>query len=119
MAWSSGFLAVAGLGGTWQLLSGIATPPVSDLSPLGLSSWTVPGVWLFVSVVVPWTVALIACVRRQPAAPLFVLAACGLLVFELAVQIPFIGPSPLQLLLGAAAGGLAWCAIDARRRAWR
>jgi hypothetical protein len=119
MAWSSALLTAAGVLGTWQLMSGTATPPVSDLSRLGLSSWTLPGVWLFVSVVLPWTVALIVCVRRRRTAPLFVLAACGLLGLELVVQIPIIGPSPLQLLLGAAAGALAWCAVDTRRRGWR
>jgi hypothetical protein len=48
-----------------------------------------------------------------------VLVACGLLMLELAVQIPFIGLSQLQFILGAAAGGLVWCAGDARRRGWR
>ncbi len=119
MTWASGFLAVAGLVGTWQLMSGAATPPVSDLAPLGLSSWTWPGLWLFGSVVVPWFVAVIACVGRRRATPLIVLVACGLLVLELVVQVPFIGLSPLQFILGAAAGGLVWCAVDARRRGWR
>jgi len=118
MAWWSGFLAVAGLVGTWQLMSGTATPPDSDLAPLGLSNWTLPGLWLFVSVVVPWSIAAIACVARRRVAPMIVLVACGLLVLELVVQVPFIGLSPLQFILGAAAGGLVWCAVDARRRGW-
>ncbi|MET0911544.1 MAG: hypothetical protein ABWZ99_18910 [Ilumatobacteraceae bacterium] len=119
IAWSSGVLAAAGLIGTWQLVSGTATPPVSDLAPLGLTSWTLPGLWLFGTVVVPWSVAVFASVGRRPSTPLVVLVACGSVVFELVVQIPFIGPSPLQVVLGAAAGGLAWCAVDARRRGWR
>ncbi len=119
LIWASGILAAAGLVGTWQLMSGTATPPDSDLEPLGLSSWTLPGLWLFVSVVVPWSVAAIASVGRRRATPVIVLVACGLLLLELVVQVPFIGLSPLQFILGAAAGGLVWCAVDARRRGWR
>ena len=109
MTWASGFLAVAGLVGTWQLMSGAATPPVSDLAPLGLSSWTWPGLWLFGSVVVPWFVAVIACVGRRRATPLIVLVACGLLVLELVVQVPFIGLSPLSS--SSVRPLVVWCGV--------
>lgn len=112
------FLALAGTGGAVQLIAGVSTPPVDDLDPLGLHSWALPGIWLFVSVAVPWAVVTVLAVRRRPATPTAVLAACGLLLFELVVQIPFVGPSPLQAVLGTVAVVLGVLALRARRAGW-
>jgi hypothetical protein len=46
-------VSLGGLAGSIQLLAGVATPPISVLSPLGLSSWALPAGWLFLSVAVP------------------------------------------------------------------
>ena len=114
---AAGVISAAGLAGAAQLVTGTYTPPVADLDPLGLRSWVLPGLWLFASVGVPWATATWAAVRRWPSTPTVVLGAAGLLAFELAVQIPFLGFSPFQPILGAAAvvlGLLAW----RDRRAW-
>jgi hypothetical protein len=42
-----------------------------------------------------------------------------LLTVKLLVQIPFVGPSLLQLILGLGAVLVAGLAADARRRGWR
>jgi hypothetical protein len=108
---AAGLIGVSGLVGTVQLVTGTFTPPVEDLEALGLDSWVLPGVWLFASVVVPWTLAGALAWRRHPAAPIAVLVACVALAVELAVQIPFVGFSPFQLVLGAVAllvGRVAW-----------
>ena len=112
-------LAVAGTAGAVQLATNFVTPPVSDLDPLGLSSWTLPGVWLFGTVAVPSAVAGWLTWRGAEGAPIAVLVASGLLAVELLVQIPFVGGSALQVVFGSAAAGLAWLALDARRRGWR
>ncbi len=112
------FLALAGTAGAVQLIAGASTPPVSDLEPLGLDSWVLPGLWLFAAVAVPWTVVAVLAVRRRPVAPVAALVACGLLLFELVVQIPFVGPSPLQAVLGIVAVALAVVALRARRAGW-
>jgi hypothetical protein len=57
--------------------------------------------------------------RRSPRAPEAVLAASGLLAAELIVQIPFVGPSALQAVLGTVAVGLGGLALHARRSGWR
>lgn len=114
-----GLLAIAGFAGAAQLATGTSTPPVSDLEPLGLSSWVLPGVWLGASVGVPAAGAAFLAWRRSPHAPTAVLLASGLLAVELAVQIPFIGPSPLQGVFGTVAVTMAGLAINARRRGWR
>jgi hypothetical protein len=111
-------LALAGAAGAVQLVTGTSTPPVDDLEPLGLHSWVLPGVWLFVSVAVPWAVVTVLAVRRRPATPTAVLVACGLLLFELIVQIPFVGPSPLQAVLGVVALAVGGCGWRARVRGW-
>lgn len=111
-------IAAAGAIGTAQLVSGTFTPPISALDRLRLTSWVLPGLWLFASVVVPWSVAAWAAARRWPAAPVTVLIAAGLLLVELAVQIPFLGFSPFQPAMGAAAIGLGLTARRDRAR-WR
>jgi hypothetical protein len=100
-------VGLGGLAGSVQLLAGVATPPVSVLHPLGLSSWTLPAGWLFVSVVLPAAVAAWLAWRRSPWAPVAVLVASALLATELLVQIPFLGPSFLQLIFGTVAIGMA------------
>ena len=112
------FLALAGAAGAVQLMAGASTPPVDDLDPLGLHSWVLPGIWLLVSVAVPWTVVTVLAARRHPLAPTAVLVACGLLLFELVVQIPFVGPSPLQAVLGTVAVVVGVLAVRARRTGW-
>jgi hypothetical protein len=113
-----GLVAVGGIGGTVQLLTGTAAPPVEDLEPLGLTSWVLPGLWLFASVAVPSMVAAWLAWRRSPRAPAAVLVASALLAVELLVQIPFVGPSVLQAVFGAIAIMLAVLAIVARPT-WR
>lgn len=110
-------VALAALEGAGQLALGIATPPDEDL-PSFLDSWTLPGLWLFASVALPSAVAAWAVRRRRPRAPLVVLLAAGALAVELLVQIPFLGLSGLQLVLGLVAVLVAGLALDARRRGW-
>lgn len=112
------FLALAGAAGAVQLMAGEATPPVDDLDPLGLHSWVLPGIWLLVSVAVPWAVVTVLATRRHPVTPTAVLVACALLLFELVVQIPFVGPSPLQAVLGTVALAIGALAVRARRTGW-
>ena len=111
-------VAFAGLGGAIQLIAGIFTPPVGDL-PLGLSSWVLPGCWLLGTVAVPAAVAAWLAYRRSPYAPVAVFVAACAMAVEVAVQIPFIGPSWLQAVFGGLAAALAVLAARARRRGWR
>jgi hypothetical protein len=113
-----GLVAIGAVGGTVQLVTGTAVPPVDDLEPLGLTSWVLPGVWLFASVAVPSTVAAWLAWRRSPHAPTAVLVASALLAVELLVQIPFVGPSMLQAVMGTVAIVLAVLALAARPT-WR
>jgi hypothetical protein len=112
-------VGLSGLAGSIQLFAGVATPPVSVLSPLGFSSWTLPAGWLFLSVAVPSGLAAWLAWRRSAWAPVAVLLASALLVIELLVQIPFLGFSILQLIFGAVAVGMAVVAILACRAGWR
>lgn len=111
-------VAVAAVEGAGQLALGVATPPDANL-PGPLGSWLLPALWLLVSVGVPSTVAAVLLWRRSPHAPLAVLLAAAALAVELLAQIPFLGPSVLQAVLGAVAVVLAALAGDARRRGWR
>jgi len=111
-------VALAGLGGALQLISGIFTPPVDDL-PMGLSSWVLPGCWLFGTVTVPAAVGAWLSYRRSRYAPSAVFIAACTMAVEVAVQIPFIGPSWLQAVFGGLAAVLAVLAARARRRGWR
>lgn len=80
-------VGLAGLAGSIQLLAGVATPAVSVLSPLGLSSWSRPAGWLFLSVAVPSSLAGWLAWRRSPWAPPVVLLASASLATELLVRI--------------------------------
>ncbi len=113
-----GLVVVGAVSGTIQLVTGTAVPPVEDLEPLGLTSWVLPGVWLFASVAVPSTVAAWLAWRRSPHAPNAVLVASALLAVELLVQIPFVGPSLFQAVFGTVAIVLAVLALIARPT-WR
>ena len=111
-------VALGGLMGTAQLLTGTFTPPESVLEPLGLSSWMLPGLWLFGTVAVPSVAAAILAWRRSPLAPPVVLLASATLALELLVQIPFLGPSVLQVVFGTIAIAMAVLALRARRAGW-
>ena len=111
-------VSLGGLAGSIQLLAGVATPPVSTLDPLGLSSWTLPAGWLFLTVALPSGLAAWLAWRRSAWAPPVVLLASALLATELLVQIPFIGINILQLIFGAVAVGMAVVGLLARRAGW-
>jgi hypothetical protein len=111
-------VGIGGLAGSIQLLAGASTPPVSVLTPLGLSSWTLPAGWLFITVAVPSGLAAWLAWRRSVWAPVAVLLASALLVTELLVQIPFLGFSILQLIFGTVAVGMAVVGLLARRGGW-
>ena len=111
-------VAVGGAAGAVQLLTGTATPPVSDLEPLGLTSWTLPAFWLFATTAVPATAAAWCAYRRHPFTPTAVLLACAALAVELLVQIPFVGPSALQAVFGTVVLVLGAATWRARRGGW-
>jgi hypothetical protein len=111
-------VGIGGLAGSIQLLAGAATPPVSVLTPLGLSSWTLPAGWLFITVAVPSGLAAWLAWRRSVWAPVAALLASALLATELIVQIPFLGLSILQLIFGTVAVGMAVLGLLARRGGW-
>jgi hypothetical protein len=111
-------VGIGGLAGSIQLLAGASTPPVSVLTPLGLSSWTLPAGWLFITVAVPSGLAAWLAWRRSVWAPLAALLASALLATELIVQIPFLGLSILQLIFGTVAVGMAVLGLLARRGGW-
>jgi hypothetical protein len=110
------FVALGAWSGVWQLWSGTFAPPVSALEPLGLSDWRLPAVWLMVSVALPATVALLAAWERLTWTPLAVLVMSVLLIVEVTVQIPFVGPSALQAVMGGIGALLLVLAWVARRR---
>jgi hypothetical protein len=112
-------VGLAGLAGSIQLLAGVATPSASVLSPLGLSSWTLPAGWLFLTVAIPSGLAAWLAWRRSPWAPVAVLVASALLATELLFQIPFLGFSVLQLIFGTVAIGMAVVAFSAHKAGWR
>ena len=116
---SESVVAVGAVAGAWQLVTGTLTPPVSDLARLGLSNWVLPGLWLFTMVAIPAASSAWLAWRRSPLALTAVLCASGLLLVELVVQIPFVGPNMLQAVFGAVAVGLAAVAIQSRRLGWR
>jgi hypothetical protein len=111
-------VGLAGLAGSMQLLAGVATPPVSVLGPLGLSSWILPAGWLFLTVALPSGLAAWLAWRRSSWAPVAVLVASALLATELLIQIPFLGFSVLQLIFGTVAIGMAAVAFSASKAGW-
>ena len=115
---AEGLIAVSGVAGTIMLFTNTFVPDVSALRSLGLHSWTLPGIWLFVSVVAPSVVASWRAARRLRRAPEAVMLASALLVVELVVQLPFLGFDPLQPIMGVPALILAGLAVRARRDGW-
>ena len=113
-----GLLAVGGAVGTVQLMAGTDAPDLGVLEPLGLATWRLPALWLFLTVVVPSTWAAWLAWGRSPRAPTVVLLGAATLGIELVVQIPFLGWSVLQAIFGVVAVGLAVLALQARRRGW-
>ncbi len=111
-------LVAGGVSGTVQLMTGAGAPDVGVLAPLGLTTWRLPALWLFLTVVVPATWAAWLAWRRSPLTPTAVLIGAATLAIELGVQIPFLGWSVLQAVFGALAAGLAILALLARRRGW-
>ena len=111
-------VALSGLAGAVQLMAGVATPPNSDL-PLGLSSWVLPGFWLFGTVALPAAIASLLAYRRSPYAPLAVVLASVTMAVEVLVQIPFIGLHPLQAVFGGLAVVLGALGVHAWRTGWR
>jgi hypothetical protein len=107
-------IGLGGLAGSVQLLAGVATPPVSVLRPLGLSSWALPAGWLFITVALPSALAAWLAWQRSSWAPTAVLVASALLATELLVQIPFLGLSVLQLIFGAVTIGMVVVGLLAR-----
>lgn len=119
----SALTCVAALAGSAQLVTGTYTPPVSDLEPLGLGSWVLPGLWLALSVAVPCGLTTVLAWRCSPWLGTAAMVAGGLLAVELAVQVPFVGLDPLQAVMGAVALALVGLGLGAHRsvserRAW-
>jgi hypothetical protein len=115
----AGFTAVSAAAGAAMLITTGFGMPVSDLEPLGLDSWVLPGIWLFGSVAAPCAIAAVLALGRRPIAPLATIGAALLLIVELLVQIPFLGLNPLQAVFGGVALLLIVLGLDARRRGWR
>lgn len=112
------FVAVGGLSGAVQLLTGTYAPPISALDSLGLSTWDLPALWLLATTTVPASVAAWLAWRRSPSAPRAVQVASLVLVIELVVQIPFLGLNPLQAVFGTVAVVMATLATRSEA-AWR
>lgn len=112
----AGVTALAGLAGAVQLVTGTFTPPVSDLDPLGLDSWVLPGLWLATSVAVPCGVVALLAWRRSRRLGTAAVVAGLLLALELVVQVPFVGPSMLQPVMGTVAGLLVGLGLLSRRQ---
>jgi hypothetical protein len=113
----TGLTSIAGIAGAVQLAAGVATPPVTVL-PFGLSSWLLPGLWLFASVGVPSGIAAVLTWRRSPNALLAASVGAAALLVELAVQIPFVGLDVLQAVFAADAAAMVASAIGLRRAGW-
>jgi hypothetical protein len=77
-----------------------------------------PGLWLAATVPVPAGVAAALVLRRSPHAPEAVVVAGAAMAIEVAVQVPFVGPHPLQAVFGSTAVLLAGVGVLARRRGW-
>lgn len=106
---------LAAVAGSVQLVTGTYTPPVSALEPLGLGSWTVPGIWLTVSVALPCGIVAVLAFRRSPSTGAAAVVAGLLLTVELAVQVPFVGLDPLQAVMAVVAAVLVALGTSAHR----
>lgn len=111
----AGLTSVAASVGAAQLISGTFTPPVDALSSLGWDTWVLPGIWLATSVALPCGAASVLAIRRSPWLGAAAAGAGLLLLVELLVQIPFVGPDPLQAIMSAVAVGLVWFGVLSHR----
>lgn len=102
--------------GSVQLVTGTFAPPVSDLRPLGLESWVLPGLWLAASVAVPCLGTAVLAWRRSTRMGPAAVGAGVLLIVELAVQMPFVGLDPLQGVMGTVAVSLVGLGWSSARR---
>lgn len=112
----SAFVFVGAVSGVVQLWFGLAAPPVSDLDALGLDSWRLPALWLLATVTIPCGVTCFAALRRRAWAPRAAAVAAVLLLIEVTVQIPFLGPSALQAIMGAVGLALLGLGLVASHR---
>ena len=103
----AGLTSLAAWVGAGQLVLGVFTPPVDDLDGLGLESWLLPGLWLAASVAVPCLVLAVAAWRAESWTPRCAQLAAALLLVELVVQVPFVGPDPFQAVVAVVAAALA------------
>ena len=106
--------SLAAVVGSLQLVSGTFAPPVSDLEPLGLRSWTLPGLWLAASVALPCAAAAVLAWRGSRRLGTASIGAGAMLGVELLVQIPFVGLDPLQAVMAVVAVTLVGLGVRAR-----
>lgn len=64
-----GLTAVGGVMGSVMLIAGTGTRPVSVLRSVGLTSWVLPGLWLFATAAAPSAVAAVLAWRKSEWAP--------------------------------------------------
>ena len=64
-----GLTAVGGVMGSLTLIAGTGTPPVSVLRSVGLTSWVLPGLWLFPTPAAPSAAAAVLASRKSKWAP--------------------------------------------------
>jgi hypothetical protein len=97
--------AVMLIGHAWHL-------PVTDLAPLALRSWVLPGIALLLLVALPMGGAAAAMWRRLPRAAEMSVAAGLVLAGWVLMQVAIIGPQMflqgVMLLVGLAVAGLGW-----------
>lgn len=110
-----GVTGLAAIVGVIQLLTGTFTPPVSDLAPVGLHSWVLPGLWLAASVTLPCACVALLAWRASPRTGGAAIVAGALLAIELVVQIPVIGPDALQAVMGGVAAALIGFGLASRK----
>jgi hypothetical protein len=104
------FIGVGAVYGGTMLIRDSWALPVTDLEPLPLDSWVLPGVALLASVAAPMLSAAILVARRHPhAADLSIAAGAALvgwILFQLAVIGPQMGLQAAMLVLGAGTAAL-------------
>jgi hypothetical protein len=104
------FVGVGAVYGGVMLIRDSWALPVSDLEPLPLDSWVLPGFALLASVAAPMLTAAFLVVRRQAhAADLSTVAGAllvGWILFQLAVIGPQMALQAVMFALGAVTAGL-------------
>lgn len=100
---TSALTSAAAIVGSVQLATGAFTPPVSDLEPLGLNSWVLPGLWLAAVVALPCAITTVTAWECSRWLGLAAITSGALLLVELGVQIPFVGLDPLQGVMAVVA----------------